>query len=276
MSENPRTIARYLKEAGLHELTTEVVCFRDVNTFGDEERALFKTVLDQVEGTLATKETIFHPQGGGQPSDRGIITDKNNAQLHFEVKLVRKLPSGLILHAGNRFPAGSETVFHGSQSVVLSVDSVTRNYHSRLHTAGHLIGLAVRRLSATIGPVEELKANHAPGSAFVEFKGLIGGEHKTAIQHAVDNMVNSGLQVEVCWWDAKQVREKCTAVPESVAFHPGEDLMRVVQVQGLGAYPCGGTHLPTTTDVGKITVRRISRQKGISKISYEVQFEKSD
>lgn len=263
----------------MREIVTTVVSWQPLTSLGEAERALFKTVLDSSDGAVATKETIFHPQGGGQPSDVGVITAQGNPQLQFDVKLVRKLPNGLVLHAGNRVKpasAGTEAeddipapVFHESQAVQLSVDDETRNYHSRLHTAGHLVGLAVRRLEKVIGVVSELKANHAPGSACVEFGGSIAGEHKDAIQSAVDEMVASNLPVLVRWWDSQQVKDGCMSVPDVVPSDAGE-LWRVVEVEGLGAYPCGGTHLPATGDIGKVVIRKISRAKGKSKVSYEV------
>jgi Ser-tRNA(Ala) deacylase AlaX len=270
---------RYQNEAALRELVTTVVSWQPLTSLGEAERALFKTVLDSSDGAVATKETIFHPQGGGQPSDVGVITTQGNPQLQFDVKLVRKLPNGLVLHAGNHVKpvsAGTEAeddipppVFHELQSVQLSVDDETRNYHSRLHTAGHLVGLAVRRLEKVIGVVSELKANHAPGSAWVEFGGSIAGEHKDAIQNAVDEMVASNLPVLVRWWDSQQMKDGCMSVPDVAPTDAGE-LWRVVEVEGLGAYPCGGTHLPATGDVGKVVIRKISRAKGKSKVSYEV------
>ncbi|RYP35284.1 hypothetical protein DL767_003872 [Monosporascus sp. MG133] len=274
-----RTVARYQHDATLRQLLTTVVSYQQLETLGEAERRLFKSVTDVSDHVLVTKETIFHPQGGGQPSDRGTITAEDDPQLRFNVKLVRKLTNGLILHAGCRIPPeldvssgsdGAEPTFRESQAVMLRIDDETRNYHSRLHTAGHLVGLAVRQLVGTIGAVSELKANHAPGSAFVEFQGLISGEHKAVIQEVVDR---SDLPVRVCWWDEQQVREKCTAVPDAVVFPEGEDVMRVVEIDGLGAYPCGGTHVPTTRDIGKAIICRISRQKGISKVSYEVASE---
>jgi Ser-tRNA(Ala) deacylase AlaX len=254
----------------LRELVTTVVSWQALSKLEESERALFKTVLESTDSAVVTKETIFHPQGGGQPSDVGTITTEA-LPFKFDVKLVRKLPNGLVLHAGNRLPQSSEadTVFAEAQPVVLKLHDDTRNYHSRLHTAGHLIGLAVRRLESLIGAVTELKANHAPGTAFVEFGGLIAGEHKDAIQVAVDEMVASNLNVLVRWWDIEQVKRECMSVPDMVPADAGE-LWRVVEVEGKGSYPCGGTHLPMTGDVGKVVVKKISRAKGKSKISYDI------
>ncbi|OIW26069.1 ThrRS/AlaRS common domain-containing protein [Coniochaeta ligniaria NRRL 30616] len=280
MATTARTIARYQHDASLRELVTSVVAWHPLSTLEEPDRSLFKTVLSTSSGAVATKETIFHPQGGGQPSDRGTITAADDPSLQLDVSLVRKLPSGLILHAGSRAgtcspattTATAPPLFTESQSVVLKIDTPTRNHHSRLHTAGHLIGLAVRGLESAIGAVTELKANHAPGSAWVEFGGSIAGEHRDAIQAAVDAMVASDLPVRVKWWDAQTVKDKSMSGLAGVADLPeGEHLFRVVEVEGLGAYPCGGTHLPTTGDVGRVVVRKISRGKGKSKVSYEVE-----
>ena len=260
----------------MRELKTSVVCFQSLPALEESERALFKTVLDTSDGAVATEETIFHPQGGGQPSDRGTIVATNDPRLQLDVTLVRKLPSGLILHAGNfaspeaNASAVQEATFRESDSVLLRIDNATRDYHSRLHTAGHLIGIAVRKLEPVIGAVTEGKANHAPGASCVEFGGLIAGEHKAAIQECVDNIVSEDRPVLVRWWSTQQVKEGCLSAPDAVPMMPGEEMWRVVDVDGLGAYPCGGTHLPTTGDVGKVVVRKISRQKGVTKISYEV------
>ena len=43
----------------------------------------FKSENDRFESVVITHETIFHPQGGGQPTDLGIMT--NGLDASFEV-----------------------------------------------------------------------------------------------------------------------------------------------------------------------------------------------
>jgi Ser-tRNA(Ala) deacylase AlaX len=60
-------------------------------------------------------------------------------------------------------------------------------------------------------------------------------------------------------------------VAEGMPVLSGIDgMVRIVDIVGAGAYPCGGTHTPDTSFVGEIKIRTIKRQKGMSKISYEV------
>ena len=59
-------------------------------------------------------------------------------------------------------------------------------------------------------------------------------------------------------------------VLENVKVKEGE-AVRVCEVDGVGSYLCGGTHVMSTADLGEVRVQRISRQKGISKVFYEVK-----
>ncbi|MEH5010385.1 alanyl-tRNA editing protein [Phytobacter diazotrophicus] len=94
--------------------------------------------------------TLFHPQGGGQPSDSGTI-DGVPVQRVF---------------------ADGETVWHRTATpvapgpVTLSVDGELRHLHARWHSAGHLIGYA----GETFG-WQPVKAHHWPGEGRITFSG---------------------------------------------------------------------------------------------------------
>ncbi|KAK4691500.1 hypothetical protein P7C71_g5515, partial [Lecanoromycetidae sp. Uapishka_2] len=268
----------------LDNLITTVTHITRLSMLDLHEHDLFKASTPNTNNeaayVLATSSTIFHPQGGGQPSDTGIMKmqsgegeDAENQGVVFDVKLVRKLEHA-ILHCGFFRPnsnSATKPVFSVSDSVIQTHDSAKRNLHSRLHTAGHILGLAVRELSnaGTIPPIEETKANHAPNSASCEFRGLIAGEHKDAIQAKVRELVERDLPVHVYFWDEERVRAECTSVPDALKGDEN-DGVRVVEVEGVGAYPCGGTHVGRTKEVGDVVVRSIKRQKGTTKVSYDV------
>ena len=124
-------------------------------------------------------------------------------------------------------------------------------------------------------PISDLdtKASHFPGAACVEFHGLISGDWKQRIQDACNELVKRDLPIHVKWCANQDEMDELGVYtsPETAAsyFDKGEK-MRVVEVEGVGSYNCGGTHVTRTGDVGEIKIRKISRQKGISKVSYEV------
>jgi Ser-tRNA(Ala) deacylase AlaX len=51
---------------------------------------------------------------------------------------------------------------------------------------------------------------------------------------------------------------------------PGQDKFRVVRIVGAEVYPCGGTHVDSTDLCGGTVVKKISRSKGNSRVSYAV------
>ena len=183
----------------------------------------------------------------------------------FQVSSVRNASNGQILHLG-RFQ-GPE--FTRGDTILQTIDVAKRTLNSRIHTSGHVVGLAVRHLAKDIPNIVELKAQHYPETAFVDFQGSIDGKHKDAIQAKVDDFIRRALPVKVYFWNERELREKCAVVPAAVAIPEG-DLIRAVDIEGAGAYPCGGTHVPNTSLVGKVYVKKISRSKGNSKISYSI------
>ena len=227
---------------------------------------LFKQVTEE-DLIVITAETIMYAQGGGQPSDTGVMRslDPENPTI-FEVSSVRSAPDGQILHLG-RYTTTTGTPFVTGDLVHQVIDAEKRELHSRIHTGGHLVSLAVRHLAEFIPDVMELKAQHYPDAAFVDFRGLIDGKHKESIQAGVNELIQRALLVKVCWLTETELREKCTIVPEAVAIPEG-DLVRVIDVVGAGACPCGGTHVPDSSKVGNVLVKKISRSKGNSRISY--------
>ncbi|KAH4353962.1 hypothetical protein HBH98_013020 [Parastagonospora nodorum] len=273
MSSSPltqRTTPLYQKDGHLYTHTSPITSIQPLSSLPLETQSLFKAPQDnpQEPFILITPSTIFHAQGGGQPSDTGTITSNGTT---FAVHQVRKpAEDGAIFHLGTFSPEGQK--FVEEQDGEQNIDVDKRVLHSRIHTAGHVIGLAINTLMLSGSLPSDLrdgKASHYPGAAFVEFAGLIPGTAKDLIQAKVDEMVAADLPVEIHFWSEEEAREKCTGVVES--FKGDEDGVRVVEIGDAGSYPCGGTHVRALRECGQVVVRGIKRQKGISKVSYEVR-----
>ncbi|PSN70647.1 ThrRS/AlaRS common domain-containing protein [Corynespora cassiicola Philippines] len=272
----------YQQDSTLTTHTSTLTSLVPLSTLPEDAQSLFKPPPEDPSASephiLTAASTIFHAQGGGQPSDTGTIsfaTDMSKETV-FTVHQVRSLPPS-ILHLGtflSSSPALSPSLPQPPAQISQSIDAQKRTLHSRLHTAGHALALAINALSTTsssgIPPsLIDSKASHYPGAAYVEFLGLIPGTAKAAIQAKVDELVAQNLAVEVHFWDEERARKECTGGGE--ALKGGADgRVRVVMFGGAGSYPCGGTHVRTLGDVGRVVVRNIKRQKGVSKVSYEV------
>ncbi|KAA8648840.1 uncharacterized protein ATNIH1004_004726 [Aspergillus tanneri] len=271
------TEALYLDNASLQEITTEILSCQPICELPDHEKTLAKNIA---LGDLAitTRQTVFYPQGGGQPSDTGVISitaspnnnsDTSAESVLFQVLLVRKSTSGRILHFGQFLPSNTSPCFADGQLVSQRIDSARREYHSRLHTAGHIIGLAMRLLTPILGERKKVKANHAPREACMEFEGLLYNEHKPVIEETINKLVQKALPVKISWWEESEIEKLSLNMVEGLQLG-GNGLVRIAEIGDIDANPCGGTHVEHTGLTGPITIRKISRQKGVSRLSYEV------
>ncbi|KAK0389906.1 hypothetical protein NLU13_3479 [Sarocladium strictum] len=271
--EHPWTYLAFHHDGDLHKLSTTVTSVRSFAELQEASRQLFK-VADSAEKPLhvvCTEATIFHPQGGGQPSDEGEMSSEDGS-IKFTVAAVRTdvVTTGQVLHLGH-FTTSSH--FTPGTAVKQSLDVEKRLLYSRLHTAGHVLGSAVRHLlESEVPDFDELKASHFPSSASCEFRGLIEGKWKDPIQNRVDEYIDKDMPVEIEWWTEQDFRDNDMdrLIPDKGFLAPGEDKFRVVRIRGAEVYPCGGTHVHGTKGCGKTTVKKISRSKGISRVSYTV------
>ncbi|CZS90037.1 hypothetical protein WAI453_002988 [Rhynchosporium graminicola] len=268
-----RTKLIYQHHQELRQHLSKVVSISPVSSLPEADQSLLRTASAD-DYALITDETIFYVQGGGQPTDTGTITTTSSsadAKSTFEVSAVRyPAAGGAILHFG-RFHPPSEPTLKSGDEIRQSIDGAKRDHYSRLHTAGHILGLAINALmqDGTLpNTLVESKASHYPDSAAVEFVGIIESRHLTAIQAKTDEFVASGKKVGIHWWSMERLLRDCLGVGEGFVLPEGVTEGRVVEMDGLGAYPCGGTHVESCHQVGKVEVRKISRSKGVSRVSY--------
>ncbi len=126
-----------------------------------------------------------------------------------------------------------------------NVDSERRALHARLHSAGHLIG----HYGESQG-WKPLKAHHWPGESRVSF---VRGE---SAQPFTAEAVQAALEA----WIASDL-------PRDMRV---DEDQRSVGFGDLPAYPCGGTHVRSTAEIGAVEVLSLSEKKGTLSVSYRV------
>lgn len=173
------------------------------------------------------QSTIFHPQGGGQPCDTGWLGDSQ------VLKVVQE--GDHVVHYVDRPVAPG--------AILARVDEDRRNLHTRLHSAGHLIGNA----GETLGWMP-IKAHHWPGEGKITFMRGTSAQpmDAEAIQRQVDQWIAANL-------------------PRHMALDEGT---REVGFGELPAYACGGTHVQALGDVGQVTILALSEKKGALSVRY--------
>lgn len=268
----PGTRLSYQRNGHWTSLQAIVTSVETIASLEEADRALFKQAKDG-DHVIVTDATVFHPQGGGQPSDQGSMVNASGAKFEVEGARMAATRPDQVLHQG-RFvePAA---VFEPGQEVTQTIDVEKRLLYSRYHTAGHVLGAAVRHLlEDKIENFDETKASHVPESASCEFLGSIEGKWKDEIQERLDAYIDKDMPVEIDWWDEDDFRANGLErlIPDRKAMKMADDeKFRVVKIVGAEVYPCGGTHVTSTKQCGKTTVRKISRSKGTSRVGYQLQ-----
>ncbi|MCK4608824.1 MAG: hypothetical protein KAT71_05045 [Gammaproteobacteria bacterium] len=199
-------------------------------------------------------ETIFYPQGGGQPCDTGIITNKNG---EFQVTKVYLDENGIVHHLGN-FIKGA---FNSGDIVDLVIDKERRDLNTRLHSAGHLIDCAVEQLN--LNYLKPTKGYHFPGGPSIEYEGAIENPETLLpqLQRAVNSLIAQKLPIQIDELTEAEAKKHGLFVPKGKSA-------RIVGFKGFKACGCGGTHVKNSSEIGKIIIKKIKTKKGITKISY--------
>lgn len=208
------------------------------NTYLFDYRAKITLIGEDEHGAyLRLDETIFHPQGGGQPSDEGTINGVS----------VIKLRDLRDINDINHY-IDDVSSFNLGDTVNLSIDKEKRLEYAALHTAGHITSGILKEVYAY---QEQLSANHFPNQAKVEFT-LEGSIEKEAFEEKANNIVLQG----------KLVTEEYNA-----------DNVRCIRIAGLCLDACSGTHLSDTSQIAQYYIRKIEKKKGRLIVGYHAKYD---
>jgi Ser-tRNA(Ala) deacylase AlaX len=217
------------------------------------------TVQEVCDGTtLVLQATIFYPQGGGQPFDKGRISGVGGV---FHVAEIR-IADGIVRHIGSL-----EGEMEAGEEVVCKVDAERRHLHARIHSAGHLLDQAVSRAGYAWIPG---KGFHFPEGPYVEYSGGFSGlnveEARQRIEAACAELVAADLPVRIAFMDREEMERRLPFVPD---YLPRDRPARVVFLGDHGI-PCGGTHVGRLAEVGAVTVRKLKVSGDTLRVSYQV------
>jgi Ser-tRNA(Ala) deacylase AlaX len=224
----------------------------------DAKYGRYKILLDQ---------TVFHPQGGGQPTDSGIITFPDGVT--FDVVFVQNNAEGDIEHLGD-FTQGKEAAedHHfpaAGTSAQLAVDKEKRIEHIRLHSAGHVMDAALKRLGFW-DRIKSGKGYHFPDNPYVEYVGQLTPEEMETLPATltaeVQRIVEEDIPTSLFMEEKVAAGELCSI--DTSAYPP---VVRVADIAG-SPCPCGGTHIKSSRELGGLQVTRCKKKKKMIRISY--------
>lgn len=207
-------------------------------------------IVDSRRGAVVVEQTPFHPGGGGQLPDRGVLrwSDGEVAVVGFESS------GGQLWHV----LAGPIEM---SGAVQASVDPRFRALMSELHTDTHILNaLVYQHFKGALVTGAQMNDD---GTARMDFDLPDADNGRLrALEPAINDAIRQDLPVRYGYVPvADAVDESGLIRNRSVAPPPGADgTIRVVEIVGLDRQACGGTHLASTAR--SRPVRPEDRQQG--------------
>ncbi len=219
-------------------------------------------VLKAVNGKhVALDRTYFYPEGGGQPSDQGLLLF---GDVKAEVVHVQKV-GRVILHeiTGPVVPKEGDSV-HG----VLDWDK--RYTLMKAHTATHLVNGAARRvLGEHVWQHGTQKGLETTRLDISHYRRLTAEEtHK--IEKLANQAVLADLPVTTTWMPRSKAESLYGFRLYQGGAVPGKEI-RVVKTGDWDIEACGGTHLKSTGEIGFLKIVYTERiQDGVERLGYAV------
>ena len=88
---------------------------------------------DETPASVVLDRSVLHAQGGGQPTDLGVIVSADNESASFTIqKVMTDRATGVTQHTGSF--ATEEDTFREGDPVQVKVDAETRRILSECHT----------------------------------------------------------------------------------------------------------------------------------------------
>ncbi|HLM69923.1 MAG TPA: alanyl-tRNA editing protein [Thermoplasmata archaeon] len=198
-------------------------------------------------GGVVLERTFFYPTGGGQPNDRGTIGLEGQPP----ATVVDVSKSGAsVVHRLRGSPAVLRTLSVGAE-VEGVLDWDRRYRHMRLHTGQHLLSA---RIFARTG-LRTRRAQLAGSAATLDLEGALGVEVLPQLAEDLTDAIRHPRPVKLrhvprAEWDRNPFAERSglVALPTHV------DPVRVVEIEAADVCPCGGTHLRTTAEIGRVSL----------------------
>lgn len=224
---------------------TKALYFTDMEQMSCTAQAQSHEKHDEYD-VIVLDQTVFYPQGGGQPSDTGTISWEGG---HMDVQKVF-WSEDQIVHTGQ---ITGELPQEGT-SVECEVDAEKRHLHMKLHSAGHLIDMALTELGSILKPE---KGYHFPDGPYVEYLGTVVPEEQDSFIASLKATINALI---------KQNHHS------RIEVQGGGDEGKVRRKIYFGDYvvPCGGTHVAELSEIRGIEIRKVKNKKDHVKISYEL------
>jgi misacylated tRNA(Ala) deacylase len=206
-------------------------------------------VLDSGEDGIVLDRSAFYPGGGGQPPDHGVLLWGG---VQTRIAGARKGDDLYLL------PVEGDPVPPAGTAVRGAVADQRRTALMRTHSGLHVLcGVVFRDFGALV-----TGGNMEPFTARMDFDlPEVPGGFRDAVEYACNTEISSGRRIDV----RVLPRDEAFAIPDIIRtatnlVPPDVKDVRIIDIVGLDQQADGGTHVATTSQIGRIEVVKIENK----------------
>ncbi|GHT59763.1 hypothetical protein FACS1894109_16300 [Spirochaetia bacterium] len=210
---------------------------------------------------IVLDKTIFYPEGGGQGADRGSINGVPLVDVQEKPSVVPGEKGEEILHLVN----AADAVTLSPGSAVLLLDAKRRRDLTVHHSAQHLLSGTILRLTGKY--TVSMHLGEETCTIDVDTSGdpaELSAETLIKVEEAAADAIEE---------DHPVIIHLCP--PEDVASFPlrkkipqGEEVIRVVEIEGNDFSPCCGTHCTSIGQIGMLRILGAEKYKGMTRVTF--------
>ena len=200
--------------------------------------------INKEEKKIELEETVFYGKSGGQPGDLGKLIYEN-----IEIEVLETIKQdGKIINLVNDV----KDLTIGSE-VEGKIDWDVRYKHMKMHTALHLM-CSIIPLGVTGGQIGYNKSR-------LDFNDPNKEINKEELEKKINLLVEENHEVTSEVIDSKILDEKPELV-RTMSVKPPQtnDKIRLIKIGNVDLQPCGGTHIKSTKEIGKIKIGKIENK----------------
>ena len=215
-----------------------------------EENAYTKEIETRIKGidtknkTVELENTIFYGKSGGQPGDIGeIIVGDQEIEVSDTIKA-----DGSIKNILENLNGLSK-----NQNIIARINWDKRYKYMRMHSALHLMCASIP-LGVTGGQIGYDKSRLDFNDPDKEIK-------KEELQEKINTLTKEDHEITYEYIDSQILKSQPELVRTMSVKPPNiEGKLRFVKIGNVDFQPCGGTHVRSTKEVGKITIGKIENK----------------
>ncbi len=218
---------------------------------GDVERA--------GDDYVVLNRSAFYPEGGGQPSDTGVLEWKNSS-----ADVVKVEKKGDVIHRLDGPIPEKGTEVKGE------IDWDKRYAHMKLHTAQHLFSAIL---------YEDYGGETAGNQIYTDYSRIdfepvdLSEEDIIDVEKKVNARIKEAHPVNIYEEDRDELEEKLEEDRVQLSLLPDSiDVLRVVDIDGLDICPCAGTHVKNTEEIGSVKITKVENKgKDRQRLYYQLK-----